>query len=47
VRNSLLTSARSAYDAGFLGKQMPDLSKMYDLTLLNQILAEKGRKAVQ
>jgi NitT/TauT family transport system substrate-binding protein len=47
VRNSLLTSARSAYDAGFLGKQMPDLSKMYDLTLLNQILAEKGKKAVQ
>ena len=47
VRNSLLTSARSAYEAGFLGKQMPDLSKMYDLTLLNQVLAEKGKRAVQ
>jgi NitT/TauT family transport system substrate-binding protein len=47
IRNSLLTSARSAYDAGFLGKQMPDLSKMYDLTLLNQVLVEKGKKAVQ
>jgi NitT/TauT family transport system substrate-binding protein len=47
VRNSLLTSARSAYDAGFLGKQMPDLSKMYELSLLNQVLAEKGKKAVQ
>jgi NitT/TauT family transport system substrate-binding protein len=47
ICNSLLTSARSAYDAGFLGKQMPDLSKMYDLTLLNQVLAEKGKKAVQ
>jgi NitT/TauT family transport system substrate-binding protein len=46
LRNSLLTSARSAYDAGFLGKQMPDLSKMYDLTLLNEVLAEKGKKAV-
>lgn len=47
VRNSLLTSAHSAYDAGFLGKQMPDLSGMYDLTLLNQVLTEKGKKAIQ
>ena len=46
IRNSLLTSARSAFDAGFLGKQMPDLSGMYDLTLLNQVLAEKKRKAI-
>src|SRR3989475_4533415 len=36
VRNSLLTSARSAYDAGFMGRQMTDLSSMYDLSLLNQ-----------
>ncbi len=47
VRNALLTSARSAYDAGFLGRQMPDLSGMYDLTLLNRVLAEKGKKAIQ
>lgn len=46
LRNSLLTSARSAYDAGFLGRQMPDLSRMYDLSLLNQVLAEKGKKAI-
>src|SRR5258705_664434 len=46
-RNSLLTSARSAYEAGFLGRQMPDLSGMYDLSLLNQVLAEKGQKAIQ
>jgi NitT/TauT family transport system substrate-binding protein len=45
IRNSLLTSAHSAFDAGFLGKQMPDLSGMYDLTLLNQVLAEKKKKA--
>src|SRR4029077_6008211 len=38
LRSSLLTSAQSAYDAGFLGKQMPDLSRLYDLTLLNQVL---------
>jgi len=47
IRNALLTSARSAYDAGFLGRQMPDLSGMYDLTLLNQVLVEKGKKAIQ
>ena len=47
LRSTLLTSARSAFDAGFLGKQMPDLSGMYDLTLLNQVLAEKKKKAIQ
>jgi len=47
LRASLLTSAKSAFDAGFLGRQMPDLSHLYDLSLLNQVLAEKGKKAVQ
>jgi len=47
LRSSLLTSARNAYDLGFLGRQMPDLSSLYDLTPLDQVLAEKGRKAVQ
>ena len=47
LRSTLLTSARSAFDAGFLGKQMPDLSGMYDLTLLNQVLAEKKKRAIQ
>ena len=47
LRSTLLTSARSAFDAGFLGKQMPDLSGLYDLTLLNQVLVEKKRKAIQ
>jgi NitT/TauT family transport system substrate-binding protein len=47
LRTSLLTSAKSAYDAGFLGRQMPDLSNLYDLSLLNQVLSEKGKKAVQ
>jgi NitT/TauT family transport system substrate-binding protein len=47
LRNSLLNSARSAFDAGFLGRQMPDLTQLYDLTLLNQVLAEKGKKAAQ
>jgi NitT/TauT family transport system substrate-binding protein len=47
LRNTLLTSAHSAFEAGFLGKQMPDLSRLYDFSLLNQVLAEKGKKAVQ
>src|SRR6266849_5730521 len=47
LRSSLLNSAHSAFEAGFLGKTMPDLSSLYDLTLLNQVLAEKKLKAVQ
>jgi NitT/TauT family transport system substrate-binding protein len=47
LRSSLLTSAKSAFDAGFLGRQMPDLSRLYDLSLLNQVLSEKGKKAIQ
>ena len=47
LRTSLLTSAKSAFDAGFLGRTAPELSNLYDLTLLNQVLAEKKKKAVQ
>lgn len=47
IRSSLLHSAQSAYEAGFLGKQMPDLSGLYDLSLLNQVLAQKGKKVIQ
>ena len=47
LRDTLLTSAHSAFDAGFLGSKMPDLSRLYDLNLLNQVLAEKGKKAIQ
>jgi NitT/TauT family transport system substrate-binding protein len=46
LRTSLMTAAKSAFDAGFLGRQMPDLSRLYDLTALNQVLAEKKRKAI-
>ena len=47
LRASLLTSAKSAFEAGFLGRQMPDLSNLYDLSLLNQVLNEKAKKAMQ
>jgi len=46
LRSSLATSARWAFEEGFLGKQMPDLSRLYDLSALNEVLKEKGRKAV-
>jgi NitT/TauT family transport system substrate-binding protein len=47
LKASLFNAARSAFDAGFLGRQMPDLSNLYDLLLLNQVLTAKGKKAIQ
>jgi NitT/TauT family transport system substrate-binding protein len=47
LHGALNTAAQQAFDDGFLGRQMPDLSRLYDLSLLNQVLAEKGRKAIQ
>lgn len=47
LRASLFTAAKSAFDAGFLGRRMPDLSRLYDLTLLNQVLLEQHKRPVQ
>ena len=44
---ALNTAAQQAFEDGFLGRRMPDLSGLYDLTLLNEVLAEKKRKAMQ
>ena len=46
---SLFQSANDAYDLGFLakGKDRPDLSGIYDLTLLNQVLSEKGLPTIE
>jgi NitT/TauT family transport system substrate-binding protein len=41
ISTSLIQSARSAYAAGFL-KENPNLDKIYDLTLLNEVLKSKG-----
>lgn len=46
IRTSLVTSAQRSFDAGFL-RRPPDLSHLYDLTLLNQVLAEKGKQKIQ
>jgi NitT/TauT family transport system substrate-binding protein len=47
IRASLLTSAQQAFDARFLGRERPDLSSLYDLSLLNQVLQQKKAKVVQ
>ncbi len=47
LHSALTTAAQQAFDDGFLGRQMPDLSNLYDLTLLNQVLKEKGKQAIQ
>jgi len=43
---SLVQSAQSAYEAGFLEEE-PDLSGIYALGLLNEVLAERGLEPVQ
>ncbi len=47
LHSALNTAAQQAFQDGFLGRQMPDLSGLYDLSFLNQVLQEKGRKALQ
>ncbi len=47
IASSLFKSAKSAFDQGFLGSEQPDLSNIYDLTLLNEVLAERGLKRVK
>jgi NitT/TauT family transport system substrate-binding protein len=41
IAPSLVASARAAYEAGFL-KEKPDLSGIYDLAPLNQVLRSRG-----
>lgn len=47
ISSSLFKSARWAFEQGFLGRAQPDLSNIYDLTLLNEVLAEKGLQPVK
>jgi NitT/TauT family transport system substrate-binding protein len=46
ISGSLLKSAQDAHAIGFL-RQKPDLSKIYDLKLLNEVLTEKGLPALK
>jgi NitT/TauT family transport system substrate-binding protein len=49
LKLSLFRSANNAYDLGFLakGKPHPDLSGIFDLTILDEVLKEKGLKPVE
>jgi NitT/TauT family transport system substrate-binding protein len=47
IHSSLMTSARWAFEAGFLGREPPDLSGIYDLSILNEVLTEKGAQPIR
>jgi NitT/TauT family transport system substrate-binding protein len=47
IRASLVKSTQQAFDEGFLGRTPPDISGLYDLTLLNEILREKKARPLQ
>ncbi len=47
ISASLFGSADAAFNLGFLGDTPPQLDNIYDLTLLNQVLKDKGLAAVK
>jgi NitT/TauT family transport system substrate-binding protein len=49
LKISLFRSANNAYDLGFLakGKPRPDLSGLFELTILDQVLKQKGLQPVE
>src|SRR5580704_18108012 len=47
IRSSLQKSTQQAFDEGFLGKTPPDISGLYDLALLNEVLREKKARTIQ
>jgi NitT/TauT family transport system substrate-binding protein len=47
IKSSLFTSVRWAFEQGFLGSNSPDISGIYDLSVLNEVLKEKGLNPIQ
>ena len=47
VKSSLIKSAEDAFRLGFLGDQPPDLSFIYDLKILNEVLTAKGLEKIK
>ena len=47
IHSALQKSTQQAFDEGFLGRTPPDISGLYDLTLLNEVLREKKARPVQ
>jgi len=46
IKKSLFTSTEWAFEQGFLGEKKPDISGIYDLRILNDVLKEKGLKPI-
>ncbi|MDE1866872.1 MAG: ABC transporter substrate-binding protein [Thaumarchaeota archaeon] len=46
MQDSLYKSADAAFNLGFLGDTKPDLSNIFDLNLLNQVLGENNLPAI-
>ncbi len=46
IKESLFKAANDAYDIGFLGKTRPDLSGIYDMKILNEVLKERGLQEI-
>jgi len=46
LQETLIKSANDAFDVGFLGKTRPDLSGIFDLKILNEVLKEKGLQTI-
>jgi NitT/TauT family transport system substrate-binding protein len=42
LQQTLIKSANDAFDVGFLGKTRPDLTGIFELNILNQVLKDKG-----
>jgi NitT/TauT family transport system substrate-binding protein len=47
IRSSLTKSTQEAFEEGFLGRTQPDISGIYDLGLLNEVLREKKAQPLQ
>ncbi len=46
IQSSVGKSASNAFDLGFLGDKRPDLSRMFDLTILNKVLQQQNLPSV-
>jgi NitT/TauT family transport system substrate-binding protein len=46
LQQTLIKSANDAFDVGFLGKTRPDLSGIFELNILNQVLKDKGLESI-
>ena len=46
IKESLFKAANDAYDIGYLGKTRPELSEIYDVKILNEVLKGRGLQEI-